>query len=315
MALLRSLPSPSDFFLSCTVILALFDTVSARTVHKEPFKLILTPIHAAALALAILFSLIFLIQSLSAAGKLGNKTKVLPSGLRGATYYVGPVYSFLIFFAGLSLVVYYILYAVTIIYTLNKSVRDLKPVTSVFVAGRDFVLHIAHWFILCSTIALLFVRQRIRRGEKESSDQGWSRVVEGVVDGVMLMALLTVIITSAALTGSLQKYDEQKALSALSATRAYVALQAILTFYVILSAAWTWKKLRKDSEPDLIMIGQIVKYISPFLILFAIFQITEYAFIYNSFMLYSSPGTVDDLLIARIIIIGVTNAIILWFAS
>ncbi|KAJ3567183.1 hypothetical protein NP233_g6530 [Leucocoprinus birnbaumii] len=304
---------PRSFSFKLALLLSALDVVDARRVQDEPFKLILTPIHTATFAFTILLGLIFLIMSLSNSGKLGNRHKVIPSGHRSTIYYVGPVYPILILLATLSLVVFYVLYAVTIVYTLNESVLNLRPLTYGFVAGRDFVLHIAHWFIVCAMLGLLFVRERTCAGGQAS--RVCLRVVRSVLDGILLLALLAVILALAGLEGSLQRNYQREALNWLALQRAYIVLQGVLTVYAISSAFWTWRKLKQDSKYDLMMIGQVVKYISPFLFLFSVYEIVEHALIYGSDFLYSSAGAVESLLLARIIIVGITNSVVLWFAS
>lgn len=61
------------------------------------------------------------------------------------------------------------------------------------------------------------------------------------------------------------------------------------------------------------MIGQIVKFISPFLFLQMVYTITDYALLYHP-LITSNDHALDALLLSRILVFGITNLVILWVA-
>lgn len=62
------------------------------------------------------------------------------------------------------------------------------------------------------------------------------------------------------------------------------------------------------------MIGQIVKFISPLLVIQEIYRITEYALAFTLIVRANFQAASSALFLARIIVMGVTNFVILWFA-
>lgn len=236
------------FLLTQTSALNFIPTIEARTSQSTLFQLTLTkPIHIASFAFTFIFILAFTVITLSALGKLGNTNKLLPAGHRYPLYYTGSLYPFLISLAPLFLVIFYVLYAVTIVYTLNDSKQDLRPISLSFVSGRSVMVRLAQWVILCALLVLLFQREKVER-DKEATRQ-WYLYKLGL-DCVLLVTLMGIIIASNVLHGIFGQLHPEQEVDMIHLDFAYITFQAILTLDVIISSLWTWFKLKNKSEPD-----------------------------------------------------------------
>ncbi|KAF9446097.1 hypothetical protein P691DRAFT_733903 [Macrolepiota fuliginosa MF-IS2] len=294
---------------SSVVIFNLLHSVGAQTTSKAPFELILTPIHTVAFVFTFIFGLFFALQALTAAGKLGNADKLLPSGRRGAIYFTGRIYPFPLFLATISLIVYYVLSAITIVFTLNESKADLRVLSLHFAAGRNVALQLTHWFIVCTLLVLLFERERFN-WEKESKPIYMFKLG---FDLALLVISLSIIIALNSLDSVFLTLNTKQREDVVHLGPVYVAFNAILTVDVVASTFWTWFRLKARSVPDSIMIGQVVKFISPMLLIQMVYEIVQYA-ISHSHILTTGAHTVDALLLSRILVTGFTNAFIVWVA-
>lgn len=245
----RSFP---PLFAFGILLLNFASVVGARTTpHKGPYKLILAPIDLASFILCILFFVIFALGALSASGKLGNEGKPLPSYRRGETYSTGRPYFFFLLLAYLCLIIYFALFAVAIVYALNQSRADVKPVSLAFSATMGAMLPLSQWFILCALLVLFFQRERV--GRVGGSSRRY--IYKFIVDLVLLGTHLSIIITSSSLQGTLQQHPTiQKVRQINQLGQAILGFQVILTFDVVVSAVWMWMTLKTKSTPDLVCI-------------------------------------------------------------
>lgn len=190
------------------------------------------------------------------------------------------------------------------------------------------MVRLAQWFIVCALLVLLFQRERVER-DKESTRR-WYLYKLGL-DCVLLATLMVIIVTSGVLHGILQQLHPKQRVDTIHLDFAYIVFQAILTLDLVVSSFWTWFRLKNKSESDKvccsgfflvtpisyvhrqIMIGQIIKFISPLLFLQTVYVIIEYALLYHP-LIATNNHAVDALLLSRILVFGTTNLIILWFA-
>ncbi|KAF8971061.1 hypothetical protein BDZ97DRAFT_1335374 [Flammula alnicola] len=83
---------------------------------------------------------------------------------------------------------------------------------------------------------------------------------------------------------------------------AYIALFILLSVNVTISSLWTWLKLKHESKPDTVMLGQIVKLVAPLLVIMAAFRLVFYVLTFEKTPL-TSHG-LDSLLLAQVLIMG-----------
>ena len=329
-----SIRSQITLFL-CLGLVALGE---ARLTHstKKAFQLILDPIHSATFAFYIIFGVATTFQalsaffkSISALRKLGRREQV-PAG--GRDYSTGSIYVHLVFLGACSALVYDVLSTVWIVYTQNQFVTRVVP--DAFFAGKFLVEESADFFICFAMLALVYHRQRIAYGAKADELRPYRYKL--FLDAALLTSYLALIIVYASLRSvySSSASIRNAYYQLLTADRVVIGLFSVLAVNITASSIYAWLRLKRISPPDAVgffpsmvmfmpivdgmvlaqaMLGQIVKFISPLLLVRAIFKIVEYVLLY-------SPGSIvsqhelDSVRLARAIIMGLTYFVILIYA-
>ncbi|KAF9472136.1 hypothetical protein BDN70DRAFT_503799 [Pholiota conissans] len=312
------IPSRITLFFTFTALITLGHARIPTHSTKKAFQLILTPIHTATFAFYIIFGLFTAFQTLSALIKaitalrsIGHRNK--KAAEEGLDFSTGSIYAYIIFLAASSALAYYVLSAVWVVYTLNDFA--VKPITDAFAAGRTIADDLSDFFICFAMIALIYHRQRVGFGAVSVDLRPFT--YKAIVDGLLLIAFLAVMIVYTCLRAvysdnTTVSHLVEAANQLLTIQRVEISLFFVLAVNIAASSAWTWIKLKKVSQADTAILGHIVKFVSPMLIIRAIYRVVRY-------VLYDSKNTVtlqqsDAFRLARVIVLGVTYFVILLFS-